>query len=271
MVSIKKNLIRLFFLGSSAGIFAHGLIENPPSRNWICGAVTRPDEVDQGTAKHPACSTAFAVNPLAAYDYMSVVTHSLGRAVVAPLPKNVCGFDGEFWKGAETPWDAPMAWPATPMSAGPQSFTWNITWGPHFDDTFEFRYWITKPGFVFSPAKALTWDDFETEAFCVAGYDDKNPSANPDVSADKAKSHFITRCRIPERTGHHVIYAEWGRTEPTIERFHGCVDATFNTASIGTPSVTGTRSGKSVLPLKRQTDLLGRSPVSGARTHFPNR
>jgi chitin-binding protein len=30
---------------------------------------------------------------------------------------------------------------------------------------------------------------------------------------------------VPARSGRHVIYAEWGRTPPTLERFHGCIDA----------------------------------------------
>jgi chitin-binding protein len=33
---------------------------------------------------------------------------------------------------------------------------------------------------------------------------------------------------VPSRTGRHVIYAEWGRTPPTFERFHGCIDAQFS-------------------------------------------
>lgn len=227
-----KNRLPILSLLAPAAILAHGVIQSPPSRSWICGGETKPDEIQFGKAKTPACSTAFKVNPLAAYNYMAVVTHSWGRAKVTPLPAHVCGFAGEFWKGAETPWDAAMAWPTTPMAPGPQTFTWNISWGPHFDDTKEFKYWITKPGFTFSPAKALTWDDFETEPFCTQEYDDKNPAANPAVSTDKPKSLFHTKCTLPQRNGHHVIYGEWGRTEPTIERFHGCVDASFGATGI---------------------------------------
>lgn len=109
-MSMKRHFLGLYLLGSSIGIFAHGLIESPPSRNWICGAETRPNQVNDGSAKTPICSTAFAPHPLAAYNFMSVVTHTLGRSSVTPLPRNVCGFDGEFWKGAETPWDMPMQW-----------------------------------------------------------------------------------------------------------------------------------------------------------------
>lgn len=253
----------LLFLVVIADAFAHGVMENPPSRNWLCGAVTRPEEVDLGTAKHPACSTAFAVNPPAAYNYMAVLTHSLGRSEVAPLPQHVCGFAGEFWKGAETPWDVPMAWPANPISEGPHIITWNITWGPHFDDTRDFRYWITKSGFVFSSAKALTWEDFETDPFCIEEYDDWNPAANPDVTTDKPNSRFHTRCMLPPRSGHHVIYGEWGRTGPTLERFHGCIDVDFGVA-MKARHRDGHVKPKHGPQTGKETDLLGRIRKSGA-------
>ncbi len=262
-----RSLLGLCLLSLPAGAFAHGLIESPPSRNWICGAVTKPDQVDLGKAEYPACATAFAPNPIAAYNFMAVVTHTLGRAEVTPLPKNVCGFDGETWKGAATPWDVPMDWPTTSMSPGPRTFTWNVSWGPHFDDTFEFRYWITKADFVFSPAKALSWADFETEAFCIATYDDKKPTANPKVRTDKAKSLFMTDCDMPVRKGHHVIYGEWGRSSPTFERFHGCVDAAFGTAGIG-PRKGGLPMSPAAAPDTR-TDLLGRKGSLGTGFLLP--
>jgi chitin-binding protein len=260
-----------FLLAGVVGASAHGLIQDPPSRQWICGAQTKPNEIEFGEAKTPACSTAFAINPLAAYNFMAVVTHSWGRSEVTPLPAHVCGFAGEFWKGAETPWDVPMQWPANPMTAGPRTFTWNISWGPHFDDTKEFKYWITKADFKFSPTKALTWDDFETEPFCVLEYDDKNPKANPDVEADKGMNVFKTRCNVPQRDGHHVIYGEWGRTEPTIERFHGCVDAAFGTTAVTPREGMGPRPGAAAAKGIQggRSDALGRTGKKGAGFLLP--
>ena len=230
-MNLKTLLLLSLSLCASAQVFAHGLMESPASRNWICGATTKPDQVTNGTAATPACGTAFATNPIAGYSFMSVLTHAQGRSVVNPLPTHVCSFGSETWNGAQTPWDVPMDWPAQPMASGLQTITWNISWGPHFDDTAEFRYWITKADFQFSPSKALTWDDFETAPFCVLSYDDKNPNANPAVTTDKANARFHTQCTVPQRNGHHVIYGEWGRLPPTYERFHGCIDAAFS----GTP------------------------------------
>jgi chitin-binding protein len=243
---------------------AHGLIEDPPSREWICGKETQPDQIKFGSnAKTPACSTAFKVgDPQAAYNYMAVVTHTWGHSKVTPPPKYVCG-SGEYWKGEETPWDAAMDWPATPVSAGPRNITWNISWGPHFDDTKEFKYWITKSSFVFSPAKAVSWDDFEAEPFCSLDYDDTKPMSNPNVIADKNAVKFITKCTMPARSGHHVVYGEWGRTEPTIERFHGCFDAVYGGTAIRVPF----RPGMSGNLSKPQPDAVGLDALGRPRPY----
>jgi chitin-binding protein len=230
---VRAMLLLAAASASAPAAFGHGLIQDPPSRNWFCGQVTKPDQVANGTAQYPVCGTAFAANPNGGYSFMSVLTHARGRAVVTPLPANVCGFNSETFGNSVTPWDTPMNWPTTPLRPGPNKFTWNISWGPHFDDTEEFRYWITKPGFVFSPNKALAWSDFEDAPFCTLKYDDKNPTANPNVVPIKATTQFNTYCNVPQRTGRHVIYGEWGRNQFTLERFHGCVDAVFDTGGGG--------------------------------------
>ncbi len=95
--------------------------------------------------EYPVCTEAFSDEDEALnYEFMSVLSHSQGRSVESPLPKNVCGFDSEMFGYGRTPWDKPLDWPTNEMSAGRNKITWNITWGNHFSDTEEFRYWITK-------------------------------------------------------------------------------------------------------------------------------
>ncbi|MEO6094380.1 MAG: lytic polysaccharide monooxygenase auxiliary activity family 9 protein, partial [Fibrobacteria bacterium] len=244
--------------------FGDGLMESPRSRNWYCGFTTKPDHIITHTAQFPACSTAFAAIPMAGYNFMTVVTHSWGRAKTTPLPAHVCSFDSESWKGVQTPWDVPMDWPTSPMGSGMQSITWNASWGAHYDDTRDFSYWITKPGFVFSPARELTWDDFESEPFCMELYDNLNPTANPNVIVDKTAIKFTTKCNVPARSGRHVIYGEWGRTESTKQRFHGCIDAAFGSSPVRTAAG---RADKAVPP-KARVDALGRKPPQKAKASF---
>jgi chitin-binding protein len=231
-----------------SAVFGHGLIQDPPARNWICGFITKPDHVQNGVAQYPVCGNAFfapGTNPTDGYSFMSVLTHTTGREGVGPRD-NVCSFNSESFPGRVVPWDVPIDWPTQPMTAGSRNFVWSISWGPHFSDTQDFKYWITKSSFVWQTGKALSFSDFEDAPFCSLAYNDATPNANPNVIPDKANSLFTTRCTVPSRSGRHVIYAEWGRTPPTFERFHGCVDVSFSgsqppviTASIAlNPNVT---------------------------------
>ncbi|MBF7072105.1 cellulose binding domain-containing protein [Glaciecola sp. MH2013] len=213
----------------SAQAFSHGLIVQPASRNATCGL---PEDQKPHNATIQACIDAFQADQNGGYQFMSVLTHDVGRQGVTPLPENVCGFNSETWdnynNGNTTPWDLPLDWPTTPVAAGNLDFVWNISWGPHFDDTDEFVYYITKPDFVYQVGVPLTWDDFESEPFCKEDYDDTNPNGNPNITPDKGATTFTTSCQLPERSGRHVVYGEWGRNQFTFERFHGCVDVSFS-------------------------------------------
>ncbi len=242
----------------SQPVFARGVMEDPPARNWLCGVVTKPDEVLYGNPEFPICRAALAPDQHAGYSFMSVQTHDRGRAFVQPLPENVCGFNSENFNNGPTPWDTVMDWPPTPFAAGRQEIKWNIQWGPHFSDTEEFRYWITKPEFQFDSKKALKWSDFESEEFCVVKYDDKIPYANKDVVPLKNSAQFRTFCDVPERQGHHVIYGEWGRSQATLERVHGCIDVAFDSVNLPAEEISraGTNSTQS------NDSVIGSDPVT---------
>jgi chitin-binding protein len=233
---IRRWLAVAVLVGLSGSTFGHGLVRDPPSRNWFCGAITKPDQVANGNAQYPVCGDAFnasGIDPNAGYNFMSVLTHTTGRAGVG-VRSNVCSFNSETWNGNATPWDQSINWPTNSMSAGPRTFTWDIQWGPHFSDTEDFRYWITRPGFTYQVGRPLTFADFEDAPFCSLTYSDANPNGNPDVIPSPGTASFQTRCNVPQRSGRHVIYAEWGRNQWTFERFHGCIDVVF---SGGTPGV----------------------------------
>jgi chitin-binding protein len=230
---VSRAAVLVAALSIAASAAAHGLIQDPPSRNWFCGFVTKPDEIGTPRARHPECAGAFQGTGAGGYQFMSVLTHARGRSVVRPLPNNVCGFNSETFNNGATPWDAAINWPTSPITAGPRVFTWNISWGPHFDDTEEFRYWITKPEFAFQVGRPLSWADFEEAPFCVQNYNDANPGGNPNVVPDKASALFKTTCNVPARSGRHVIYGEWGRNQFTLERFHGCMDVVFQASGGG--------------------------------------
>lgn len=269
---IQRSGLGAVLLAFSAVTFGHGFVDSPGARNYFCGKVTKPDEVANGTAKYPVCGDAFASDFNGGYSYMSVLNHHQGRKVLGPVSKNVCGFDSETWKGGKTPWDNSINWPVNNINSGSLVFSWDISNGPHFDDTSDFRYWITKPGFVYQVGKELTWADFEDQPFCDLPYNDDNPGAYPNVRADKGNAHIHTTCTVPSRTGRHVIYAEWGREPPTYERFHGCIDVQIggggNTSSVPASSrssiAPSSSSRSSALPSSsRRSSLV---PSSSSRS-----
>lgn len=242
---------------------AHGLVEQPSSRAWFCGAVTKLNQVlypdPNNPAQYPQCGDAFkSVDENVPYQFMAILSHSRGAydalatGKLDTLPKNVCGYDSVTFKGGASPWDKAINWPTTPIKAGQQEFVWNIHWGPHFDDTEHFRYWITKSDYKFVPGEPLKWSDLESKPFCDLEYFDKLQN-NPSIIADKANSKFRTSCNVPQRTGRHVIYSEWGRegtnnqrTGGTDERFHSCSDVSFDAAAPGLPKAVISAVGDTV-------------------------
>jgi chitin-binding protein len=87
----KRFILATGLLVLSGALLAHGLIQEPASRNWYCGAITKPDHVANGTAAYPICGQAFVADYNGGYQFMSVLTHARGRAVVSPLQAHVCG------------------------------------------------------------------------------------------------------------------------------------------------------------------------------------
>jgi chitin-binding protein len=257
---IKNSGLGAVLLAFSALTFGHGFVDSPGARNYFCGKVTKPDEVLNGTARYPVCGDAFANDFNGGYSYMSVLNHHGGRKALGPVAKNVCGFDSETWKGGKTPWDNSINWPVNNINAGTQVFSWDISNGPHFDDTSDFRY---KPGFTYQVGRELTWADFEDQPFCDLPYNDDNPGAYPNVRAEKGNAHIHTTCTVPSRSGRHVIYAEWGREPPTLERFHGCIDVQIGGGGASsTPATSSSRS--SVTPVSSSRSSV--APASSSRS-----
>ena len=81
-------MVLLLYVGSA---YSHGLLQDPPSRNWFCGAVTKPHEVTWGDPEYPICGEAFDPfenGPADGYQFMSVLTHTQGRSSVTPSAKS---------------------------------------------------------------------------------------------------------------------------------------------------------------------------------------
>lgn len=225
----KQSTAATLLIGLATSAMGHGLVESPPSRGIFCGLQEQPHNPSS-----QACIDAFQGTGNDGYHFMSIRTWSEGRK--SQLSTHVCSFDSEVVIDMDTLWDKPIDWPTTTISAGMNTFVWDIKWGPKFEDTEEFVYYITKPDFEYRVGVPLSWADFEDEPFCDLSYDDENRAASPNVIPDdtyetRFKPTFSTICNVPQRSGRHVIYAEWGRDENTFERFHSCMDVEISSAT----------------------------------------
>ncbi len=134
---IKKIILEFIFISLLFPIhfaYSHGLIENPPSREFFCGKITRPEHTESKELPFEACRPILKKDGKYnndVYQFMSVLSHSRGYYKSQNLPYNVCGFDTETFQGQASPWDALINWPANKISAGPITFTWEcFLWSP---------------------------------------------------------------------------------------------------------------------------------------------
>ncbi|KAF1013028.1 MAG: Chitin-binding protein CbpD [Stenotrophomonas maltophilia] len=102
-------------------------------------------------------------------------------------------------------------WQTTPIQPdvnGRFTFVFKAT-APHA--TRDWRFFVTREGW--QPGSALRWADLQE--FCTLG--------NTPLSADGT---YKLQCTLPQRSGQHVIYNTWQRSDST-EAFYTCMDVRF--------------------------------------------
>ncbi|SEL09524.1 chitin-binding protein [Roseateles sp. YR242] len=181
---------------------AHGAPEFPIARVYNC----------YKNPTLPACQAAVAAGGAQAlYDWNGVnqgQAHGNHQAVVPNL--QLCAGGQEKFKGFDL---ARADWVATP-------------WSPGTDGQYEFRYHAS------APHRTLNWKFYLTR-------DGFNPTASPlrwsdlDQVAELGPNQMVTegnrytmRLTLPKRTGKHVLYSIWQRSD-SGEAFYGCSDVDF--------------------------------------------
>ncbi len=107
-------------------------------------------------------------------------------------------------------------WQTTPIHAdanGKFTFVFKAT-APHA--TRDWRFFVTRDGW--QPGSPLRWADLQE--FCTLG--------NTPLSADGT---YKLQCTLPQRTGQHVIYNTWQRSDST-EAFYTCMDVRLKAAAV---------------------------------------
>lgn len=182
--------------------FAHGTFVNPQSRIYKCYLGNKENPAD------PACRAAWAVaGSQLFYDWNGINqanANSNHRAVV-PDGKQCSGNNPTF-RGLDV---IRSDWQTSNVRSGASyTFTFYAT-APHA--TKDWTFFVTPQGW--NPNTPLRWNDLQQ--FCKTG----------SVPLSAGNNYHIT-CTLPARTGRHVIYNAWQRSDST-EAFYTCMDVNF--------------------------------------------
>ena len=209
-----RAALALAILGSvtvSGAALAHGTLSKPSSRVYSCyqGNPENPT--------NPACAAAKAIGGAQPfYDWAGINQAAANGNHQAVVP------DGELCSGGNSKYRGldlnRSDWQTTPIrgdTRGRYTFEYKAP-APHA--TREWKFYVTREGW--QPGSPLRWADLEQ--FCTLG--------NVPVSGDVYK----LECPLPKRTGQHVIYNTWQRSD-SAEAFYACADVRFEGGGGVTP------------------------------------
>lgn len=211
------TLTGVALLVAAAGAHAHGRLTEPPSRIVLC---------TQG--QNPNCPVdAWHANAMENGKFFPATQSGLSDPFAPADAKNAAPPpDGEI-AGASTNGplpvlneQSPSRWQKIPLRPGAlQNFKWEFS---AVHKTRRWNYFITRADW--NPSQKLTRAQFEPTPFCTVQnpgqpYWDPNANLVP-------QQPTIHPCRLPMRSGYHVILAVW-EVADTAMAFYQVVDATF--------------------------------------------
>jgi predicted carbohydrate-binding protein with CBM5 and CBM33 domain len=180
--------------------FSHGTVTYPPSRIWICYQ-ENPENPDS-----PACIASVAshgTQPLYDWNAINQANANGNHMQVVPDSNLASGGRPVTYGGMD---QVRSDWVTTPVTPGPFTVTWTNS-APHA--TAYYDVYITKASWT--PNQPLTWNNLT-----LLVRTDPSPAA----------STVDIPVTLPSRTGHHVIYSVWQRSD-SPEAFYSTSDIDF--------------------------------------------
>lgn len=200
-------------LGLAGTAAAHGTMTTPVSRVYACfqGNPENPT--------NPACAAAKAIGGSQAfYDWNGINQANANGNHQAVVPDGkLCSGNNPTFRGLDVDRSDWQTTPIQPDANGRFTFVFKAT-APHA--TRDWRFFVTREGW--QPGSPLRWADLQE--FCTLG--------NTPLSADGT---YKLQCTLPQRTGQHVIYNTWQRSDST-EAFYTCMDVRFQGGGGTTPA-----------------------------------
>ncbi|MFF3847651.1 lytic polysaccharide monooxygenase [Streptomyces sp. NPDC002328] len=199
---------------SASPAVAHGSLGDPVSRVAQCYA-EGPE-----SPRSDACEAVVAAGGTQAlYDWNGVrIGDANGRHEQLIPDGKLCSANNEAFKGLDL---ARADWPATSVRGGSYTFKYRVT-APHKG---AFTVHVTKAGY--DPAQPLAWSDLDLARPVATAVD---PVA--------AGGFYTFSGSLPERSGRHVLYAVWQRSD-SPEAFYSCSDVVFGGGEGGSGSAGG--------------------------------
>ncbi|MCF7752242.1 lytic polysaccharide monooxygenase [Bacillus subtilis subsp. subtilis] len=190
---------------------AHGTMLTPISRVYACyqGNPENPT--------NPACAAAKAVGGAQAfYDWAGINQANANGNHQAVVPDGtLCSGNNPTYRGLDLD---RSDWATTPIQADADGRFTFVFKAPAPHATRDWQFFVTRDGW--QPGAPLRWADMEK--FCALG----NTPLSPDGT-------YKLQCQLPSRSGQHVIYNTWQRSDST-EAFYTCMDVRFEGGG-GTP------------------------------------
>ncbi|MFK7904107.1 MAG: lytic polysaccharide monooxygenase [Chitinophagales bacterium] len=197
----------LILITTSPFTFAHGTVTSPPSRIWNCYQ-ENPESPDS-----PPCIAAVASHGTQAlYDWNEINQGNANGDHMQFVPNGNLASGGrpDKYGGMD---QVRFDWVSTPVSPGPFTVTWTNS-AVHATDYYD--VYITNEDWT--PNQPLTWENLTLLVRTAP-----SPAENTvDISVV-----------LPIRTGKHVIYSIWQRSD-SPEAFYSTSDIDFG---IGTTSI----------------------------------
>lgn len=200
-MKLSKIALALATLTVASSALAHGYVESPASRAYMCKL---GKNIDCGSVQ---------------YEPQSVERTS-------GFPEGALPPDGQLASAGISQYSqldrqSLNAWTKTPITAGPNKFVWYHT---AMHKTVNWRWYITKQDW--NPNKPLTRDQFESTPFCNINGNGQAPTQRMEMN-----------CNVPQRTGYQVIYAVWEIAD-TTNSFYQAIDVDFGNGGNVTPDET---------------------------------
>jgi len=191
-------------LATTAGTAsAHGAMFGPISRIAACYA-EGPEHPQSQVCKDLVAMSG--TQPL--YDWNEVnIANANGQSQQIIPDGRLCSANRDKYQALDM---ARTDWAATNVNAGATTFNFRVT-APHQG---VMTLYITNSGY--DPTKPLKWSDLDLA----------NPVVQYPTSRSATNGYYTFTANLPARTGRHLIYMVWQRTD-SPEAFYGCSDVVF--------------------------------------------